>query len=129
MGCKYCGKPILGGHKNKKYCSPQCRSRYTALEYQRKKRGGPPIRHCAGCGKVLTYSARGATYCSSECRDRKRKELQPAGINALRFAALKQAQRDGVLKQWMASPSFYELYPELTPEQTKGVRHEENLQV
>lgn len=89
----------------------------------------PAIRHCAGCGKVLTYSARGATYCSSECRDRKRKELQPAGINALRFAALKQAKRDGVLKQWMASPSFYELYPELTPEQTKGVRHEENLQV
>lgn len=116
MGCKYCGKPILGGRKNKKYCSPGCRSRYNALKCQRKKYGGPKIRHCEGCGKVLTYSARGATYCSSECRDRRREALQPAGINALRLAVLKQAKHDGALGRWSKTPSFYKMFPELTPD-------------
>lgn len=59
-------------------------------------------------------------YCSDECRRRfEKREYQIAGINALRLAAIQQAKKDGALKRWIKQKSFYQLFPEFTPDQLR----------
>ena len=121
MGCLYCGSPLpeyQGKGRPRKFCSKQCKDRYHVLLYQRKNKR---TEHCKNCGRLLLWEAK--DYCSEECRKRgERKPLSIEGINALRFAALKQAQHDNALARWAKKPEFYEIFPELTPEMMKGVR-------
>lgn len=104
------------------FCSDECSHRYYSLLNARKKNDNKePPRFCKNCGRVLL---RGTTdYCSPECRGRREHhEYQIEGINALRFALLRQAKAEKQLEHWMRSKSFYQWFPELTPEQVKGVR-------
>lgn len=99
------------------FCSDKCQHYYHSMMNSRRKRGDfSKPEFCKNCGKILQW--RRKDYCSPECRGRREHpEYQIAGINALRFAALRQAKKDKALKQWMQRKSFYELFPELTPEQ------------
>lgn len=125
MGCKYCGgaippKPPGVRGRKRVFCSDQCQHNYFSMLDSRKRRGNTkPPEFCRNCGRVIQYHRTG--YCSDECRSRsERPEYSMEGINALRFAALKQAKKEGWLRSWMKRPSFYELFPELTPDQLGG---------
>lgn len=115
MGCPYCGGAVP---PNRKFCCHAHQNRYAVLTHSRKKRG-QPVDHCRNCGRVLMWHKK--DYCSDECRKRSERPVYSMeGINALRFAALKQAKKEGRLRSWMKRPSFYELFPELTPDQLGG---------
>lgn len=120
MGCLYCGgaiPPHTGRGAKKKFCCPAHQNRYGFLRWKRKQQG-QTIEHCRNCGRALRYNQK--DYCSEFCRKRGQKtELSIEGINALRMAAIKQARIDGALERWMTTEQFYQLFPELTPDQMK----------
>ena len=99
--------------KQKVYCSKQCYHRYSSLMYYRRRHTGEEARHCLKCGKLLKYGAR--LYCH-KCQ---KEERNLYNYNKLRFAIIKQAKEDGALERFMKTRQFYQLYPELTPDQLK----------
>lgn len=119
--CPCCGRPVIG-RPNKKYCSKECRSRFTALASLRRLKGAPELKQCKRCGKVLLRSNAGGIYCSAKCRQADRQIAD--NCNGLRMAVLRQAQSDGVLERWADSEAFGKLFPELDPEAVKRIEQE-----
>lgn len=121
MGCPYCGSAVIqsGKGRPRKFCSDRCAKNYAELLRQRRIKGlNVPLAWCKNCGRILKNRQR--EYCCPECRELRRKfYLQPAGANKLRLAILRQAKWDGVLERWSKTPAFYQLYPELTPDQMR----------
>lgn len=101
------------------------------MKWYRENRGlNKKMENCKNCGKLLKYNQ--TDFCSEECQKRYRaaeirmeshlkdeRRLQMCGIDKLRFAILKQAKEDGVLDRFMKKKHFYQLYPELTPDQLR----------
>jgi hypothetical protein len=65
--CLHCGKEfplIRGGHRNRKYCSLECKNRH---DYEVAK-GKPTGKQCSHCGKPLYGANPNKKYCSAKCR-------------------------------------------------------------
>lgn len=121
MGCPFCGGAIPPSKKGRarKFCSDHCAIQYHNTLWQRRKNGTDiPVAHCKNCGRLLKWTQK--EFCSPECKHRaERGELQIEGINALRFAAIQQAKKDGALRRWMQRDCFYDMFPELCPDQLR----------
>lgn len=124
MGCPYCGgeippKPPGVRGRQRRFCSRTCQHNYFSMMYSRRQRGKPSEPElCKVCGKVIMYHRH--NYCSDYCQERDRvlthHDYQIAGINMLRLAVLRQAKHDGALARWSRTPSFYKMFPEITPD-------------
>ena len=80
---------------------------------------------CPVCGAEFKFR-KGKIYCSVRCKEKAKYYRNSNGVfrhkpgyESLRFAILKQAKRDGALDRFVRTESFYQLFPELTPEQIK----------
>ena len=88
------------------------------LIWSRKKKGVTEVEHCENCGRVLKW--RQKRFCCEECERNARKLFLPQEcMNALRFAILSRAKSDRQLDNFIRTPQFYQLFPELTPDQFK----------
>jgi len=121
MGCLYCGAALPP--RRRKFCSDLCQHRYYALRWRRQVINGRAEEHCENCGKILKYKQK--RFCSEFCEKRyhwhqiRGSKLNIEGCARLRMAIVKQAKWDGCLETFVKRPCFYQLFPEITPEQVK----------
>lgn len=113
MGCQYCGQQLPYGRR--KFCSDLCAKRYHMLIWSRKQKGITEVEHCENCGRMLKWNQK--RFCCEECEQRKKPMQIIDGCARLRMAIIKQAKEDDALDRFIRSPQFYQLFPELTPDQ------------
>lgn len=65
--CAECGSPFTDAHRNKRYCSPDCK-RAALLRRRRDREYQPPKRQCAHCSAEIPYKSGKRRFCSSECQ-------------------------------------------------------------
>lgn len=59
MECKYCGKALKIGFREKLFCDDKCKTKYKYLQSKLK------VKKCIQCGKVL--EGRQKKFCSDDC--------------------------------------------------------------
>lgn len=68
--CPQCGTPLPSGDgcRSRRFCSPECRTRYWAEHQAQISRKTAVASVCAACGKVFSdYAGKGRKYCSHAC--------------------------------------------------------------
>ena len=68
--CPQCGGqlPISVGHKPRRFCSDQCRSRYWAQHQAQIRRKSAVVSICAACGTHFSdYAKKARKYCCHAC--------------------------------------------------------------
>ena len=76
--CEYCGKEFITRHKNQRFCSRKCFSKWETGKNNPSWRGGKVIKVCEYCGRVFYVfpSAKShRKFCSNECRYTSKKEV------------------------------------------------------
>ncbi len=65
--CAECGTSFTDAHRNKRYCSPDCK-RAALLRRRRDTEYQPAPKACAECGGPVPYKSGKKRFCSEDCR-------------------------------------------------------------
>ena len=79
--CPVCGRPLVNtkGHRQKKYCSEECRRKWWRLHPELRKKLDKSLYkiNCCNCHKsFISYGCKERKYCSWDCYNMKRKEVK-----------------------------------------------------